>query len=129
MFATRAGCGCMLSGIAAASTSVLSSTVATPGPICMPASGLPLVAIVTLPFFSTRLIVAVLPSRRYLTVAPSGSVADPVRYTPDVIRKGSKFTTNRVKAERPDARRRQRVSEIRDGWRALPMRRDRPKAM
>ena len=35
-----------------------------PGPICMPASGLPLVAIVTVPSCSTRLIVAVLPSRR-----------------------------------------------------------------
>ena len=64
MLATRAGCGCMLSGIAAASTMVLSSTVASPGPIWMPASGLPLVAIVTVPSSCTRLIVAVLPSRR-----------------------------------------------------------------
>ena len=37
---------------------------ASPGPICMPASGLPLVAMVTVPPSSTRLMVAVLPSRR-----------------------------------------------------------------
>ena len=33
MLATRRGCGCMLSGIAAASTIVVSSTEGSPGPI------------------------------------------------------------------------------------------------
>ena len=73
----------------------------------MPASGLPLVAMVTVPSFSTKLMVAVLPSLRYATVAPCGSVADPVRYTPEVIRSGSNVTAS---ATKPNAARHSAVT-------------------
>ena len=65
-------------------------------PMLIAASGFPLVAMIDEVSAWVSVMVAVLPSRRYITFEPAGGCCRPWRYTPDAMRMGSRFTVTAI---------------------------------